>query len=419
MKGNSKDMTINDTLPKLRSDLYFETIATEREEIVVMIDPEGFAHNPQAMPYDLIPVLQMIDGEINAKDFAKSIKDKTGEDIDPIILMNVVNNLSLMGFTETGDYFKFLSDMKVYMESSARPAVCAGGSYPENAEELAAELDRLLNVIPNDGIESGANAIVVPHIDFLAGQGAHEAYASGYHALSNDADLIVVFGTSHFGISGDFMLTRKNYETPLGVIETDNELIDKLGNRLGEKLVIDDKAHRTEHSIEFQALLIQHKFAGKNIRILPVLTGSFHSYMAESKQPADDSGRRQFIAALLESIGELNRKPLYIASADLAHIGRKFDDDFDAEQELEQLHNEDMSLIKSIESCDSEGFYAQIAGTGDNRKICGLPPIYSLIQAARPFRGVFLKYHQWNEAETKSAVSFASLAYYNEKAGEK
>ncbi len=405
-------MTIDKILPKLRSDLNFELIEDNQDELIVLIDTEGFAYQPLTIPYGLIPVLQMIDGKISAKDFARSIKDKSGEDIDPVILANIVNNISLMGFMETPEYFEFLKSMESYLESPTRPAVCAGRSYSDNAEELTRELGRLLNIIPKDGIESGATAIVVPHIDFMIGHDAHEAYASGYHALDGDADLFVIFGTSHFGNSGDFMLTRKDYQSPLGVIKTDNELIDKLESKLGEKLNFDDKAHRVEHSIEFQALLIQHKFAGRDIKILPVLTGSFQGYMSNGKSPADDSGRKEFIAALCDSIKELKRKVIYIASADLSHIGRKFNDDFDAEQELEQLHGEDMSLIKRIESCDFDGFYGQIAGNDDKRKICGLSPIYSLIQAVRPSRGVLLKYHQWNETETKSAVSFASLAYY-------
>jgi len=103
---------------------------------------------------------------------------------------------------------------------------------------------------------------------------------------------------------------------------------------------------------------------------------------------------------------------------DFAHVGKKFQDNFEAELILDQINNEDQELINELEKCSAEGFFDSIANVNDKRRICGLSPIYSLLQSQMndngktQYQGKLLKYNQWNEVETASAVSFASIAYY-------
>ncbi|OGU88775.1 MAG: AmmeMemoRadiSam system protein B [Ignavibacteria bacterium RIFOXYA2_FULL_35_10] len=224
--------------------------------------------------------------------------------------------------------------------------------------------------------------------------------------------MFVIFGTAHYGNSDLFMLSRKDFATPLGIANTDNEIIDELITELPYKPSIDELTHRNEHSIELQVVLLQHIFADRDFKILPILTGSFFNYINEKTNPANDEKFVQFITTLKSIIERKSRKAVYIASADFAHIGRKFDDKFDADTELAQLEKEDMQLIRNLENLDSESFFKQIVDCGDSRKICGLSPIYSLLKIAAPTKSQFLKYNQWNEIETKSAVTFASMSFY-------
>ena len=69
--------------------------------------------------------------------------------------------------------------------------------------------------------------------------------------------------------------------------------------------------------------------------------------------------------------------------------------------------------LKTHHHNDSKGFYNQISGINNANHVCGLTPIYSLLELIDAKSCEVLKYGQWNEVETKSAVSFASAVFYS------
>ncbi len=408
-------MKENRIIPKLRTDLVFNEYSENGQDFIILYDPHGYAPRPVSIPQAILPFFRMIDGETSLAGFREKITEIYGDQAPLILepLINLINFLDLAGYLESDNYRELKNEIDSYMKSPVRPPVCSGNSYPADPEELADEIKMILGTVPEDKIKPGARALAVPHIDFRIGNGAHKVYAAGYHSIrDNDADLFVIFGTAHYGNSAHFMLSEKDFETPSGIVETDKELLALLKKNASDEFVIDEMAHKNEHSVELQLVLLQHYFNGRDFKILPVLTGSFHDYMMNGSRPSEDKHFISFITALNESINSLGRKALFIASGDLAHIGRKFDDNFDASPQLERLKTEDKVLIELLEKCDFENFYKNIADKGDSNKICGLSPFYSLLYASKPGYAKFLKYHQWDETETKSAVSFASIAFY-------
>ncbi|TAL66867.1 MAG: AmmeMemoRadiSam system protein B [Bacteroidetes bacterium] len=407
-------MDDNLILPQLRQDLLYQEFEVEGMKMFILYDPKEYALQPIELPIEFLPLLQMFDGKtpINTlfDELDKNIKSEQNH--EPII--QLIEVLDILGYLDTVKFHAIKKDIDEYLANPVRPPVCAGNSYPKEPDVLRFELDALLNSTSPNGIRSGAKAIVVPHIDFRIGSIAHEAYSAGYQAIrETDADLFVIFGTAHYGNSDLFMFSRKDFATPFGIVKNDTEFLDDLFKVLPYKPVIDELTHRNEHSIELQLVLLQHLFADRDFKILPILTGSFFNYINENKNPGDDVKFSQFITNLKSIIEKNNKKAVFIASADLAHIGRKFDDKFDAEPELQQLEKEDKQLIEKLEGLDTDGFFSLISANGDSRKICGLSPIYTLLKIANPKKAQFLKYYQWNETETKSAVSFASLSFYN------
>ncbi|MBI5323775.1 MAG: AmmeMemoRadiSam system protein B [Ignavibacteriae bacterium] len=407
-------MEDNYTLPQLRQDLLYQEFEAEGMKMFILYDPKEYALQPIELPIDFLPLLQMFDGKTTIKKLLELLNTGNNSNINHEPLTRLIDVLDMLGFLETQKYYDFKKDIDEYISSPVRPPVCAGNSYSNEPEVLRLELDSLLNSSKPDGIRTGASAIVVPHIDFRLGKISHEVYSSGYQAIrESDADLFVIFGTAHYGNSDLFMMSRKDFSTPLGRVKTDTEIIDELFAELKIKPVIDEITHRNEHSIELQLVILQHLFAENNFKILPVLTGSFFNVIKEGTNPGTDEKFLDFLSSMKKVIKRKNRKVVFIASADFAHIGRKFDDDFDAEPVLPQLEIEDKKLINKLENIDSDGFFNLVAEVGDSRKICGLSPIYTLLKAVNPAKGQFLMYNQWNEIETKSAVSFASLAFYD------
>jgi AmmeMemoRadiSam system protein B len=405
-------------VPCLREDIEIDIITDNNEELAVLTDKKGYAQQPVVIPSYFLKIIELIDGQHTFSELLKAIKAHLKFEIEPSILIDILKEFNNRCYLESSNYYFTKYQLDYYKSLPIRPAVCKGMTYPEQAVELELELNKILSECEVQKTKENTNFVIVPHIDFSIGKIAHEVYAPAYQLIKNsDADLYVIFGTSHYGNSDLFMLSEKDFETPLGIAMTDKEIINDLQKILSEKLTIDELAHRYEHSIELQIILLQYINKGKDFKILPVLTGSFHNFVYKRLQPNKDDSFFNFILSLNEAIKSRNKKPMFIASADFAHIGRKFQDNFDAEPALEQLKLEDANLIDQIVKGDSEAFFNAVAIENDKRRICGLAPIYSLLETQKLYlnneklQGKVLKYNQWNEVETRSAVSFASFAF--------
>ena len=65
-----------------------------------------------------------------------------------------------------------------------------------------------------------------------------------------------------------------------------------------------------------------------------------------------------------------------------------------------------------LETGDPLGFYQVIADELDARRICGLPPTYTLLEALHPRSGQLLHYDQYVHPRNFESVSFASVGFY-------
>jgi AmmeMemoRadiSam system protein B len=405
---------LNNKIPALRTDIEFREIEEDGQEMVILLDRTGISPEPVAVSKQLLEIISNLDGSVTLNDLKKIFP--AGEEGD--IFLNIISDsldylderfyLDNKRFHDKRDVF-----FREFLNNPVREPVCAGSSYPSEREECNNYLDEFFKSVPKENVSPGASSVIVPHIDFRLGKISHEVYAAGYHAIrDNDFDLAVIFGTSHYSNTSDFMLSIKNFETPLGITETDKEIVGKLDELCPGSFLIDELAHKDEHSIELQVVLLQHYFKGRKFWILPVLSGSLHHFMMNGAYPESNAEYHLFLDSLRKIIADSGRKAVFIASVDFAHIGRKFNDDFDAEPILPELEKEDMKLVNSLIAGNHKAFYDKIKSDGDKWKICGTAPIYSMQSLTGATNGKFLKYNQWNETEAASAVSFASIAYY-------
>jgi hypothetical protein len=211
-----------------------------------------------------------------------------------------------------------------------------------------------------------------------------------------------------------FSLTRKDFVTPLGTLEADRELVDAIQSRCPYDLFHDEGVHRSEHSLEFQCLFLRFLYPEpSSLKIVPILCGSFHEAIEQGISPMELRPFRQFVDALTESVSKKGGKVCYIASADLSHMGLQFGDRKGlGEYDLRILEESDREVLGYAEKMDGEGFYSSILRERDQRKICGLPAIYTLLKVLEAKEGRLLKYGQAFTPETQSVVSFASLGFY-------
>jgi AmmeMemoRadiSam system protein B len=307
-----------------------------------------------------------------------------------------------------------------------RPAAHVGGVYKSDPIELAAQLDGFFAAAQGPGSPDGAlrasapKAIVAPHIDFHRG-GPGYAWAYKPLAESDGADLYILLGTSHYSGRTPYILTLKDFATPLGLVETDREFVQKLQEKCAEDCFADEYLHRGEHSLEFQVVFLKYiaqKRAAltgrpeKPFKIVPILVSSFHAAVASQTPPEENSAVAMFLDALRAMAEQETKNVCFIAGVDLAHVGRQFGDrepittDF-----LKWVENEDRQLVDRLAALDARAFFQAIAKDQDKRRICGFSPLYSLIHLLDGVQGTHLHYGQAFTPETGSAVTFTSLIF--------
>ena len=159
---------------------------------------------------------------------------------------------------------------------------------------------------------------------------------------------------------------------------------------------------------------MQYLFEGKRpIRIVPLVVGSFQDAVDDRSPPHKQRDVRQMIEALRTAERETKEPICYIISGDLAHIGPKFGDHCPAAGSwLDDSREQDQAILRRAEAADPTGYFRVIAEENDCRRICGLPPTYTLLEAIRPGSGKVLHYDQYVHPLGKESVSFASVAFY-------
>ncbi|HEX3148746.1 MAG TPA: AmmeMemoRadiSam system protein B [Gemmataceae bacterium] len=299
-----------------------------------------------------------------------------------------------------------------------RTATCIGSDDPE---KVAKQLRKVFTAKGGPGLpgepgcrvasDGAVRAVLLPHMDY--GRGAI-TYGWGFKELveRTDASLFVVIATSHY--SGQrFTLTRQNFTSPFGRVETDQAHIDRIVNHYGDGLFGDPFAHVVEHSIELEVVGMQFAFGGKRpFRIVPLLVGSFFDCVDDGSRPAEKADIARMIAALSRAEAEAGEKVGYVISGDLAHIGPKFNDpDLVDESMLTYSKSQDDRLLACAIAADEDSYFEHIAAEGDARRICGLPPTYVTLGATRPSAGKLLHYGRYVHPEGYESVSFASMAF--------
>ena len=97
----------------------------------------------------------------------------------------------------------------------------------------------------------------------------------------------------------------------------------------------------------------------------------------------------------------------------MAHIGPKFGDDEPLTKPvLAHSRAQDQALVWAAEAVDMSDYFRTLVEEKDQRRICGFPPTWTLLEALRPKQGRLLHYDQYVEPRGQESVSFASMAFY-------
>jgi AmmeMemoRadiSam system protein B len=403
--------------PKLRPIEAFPVQAGGRE-LICLRDPASLAPEAVFVPRDALFILAHFDGQHSILDIQEAYARRFGRLLFSDDIKKLIAQLDEHLLLDSERFQAHRRQiLEAFRRAPTRPAAHAGEAYEADPLKLAAQLDGYFAAIDGAGrgvtprSDGAVRGILAPHIDPRRGG---PCFAWAYDAIRRvTAELFIIFGTAHQPTSVPFPLTLKDYETPLGVVETDKAFVREVARRYPTDLLSGEIAHRTEHSIEFQVVFLRYVLgAARKFRVVPILVGSFHECVERRVNPAEMAHIADFIHIIRDVVAARDESVCYIAGGDLAHVGLKFGD-----QErltpalLAQVAREDQELLAAAGRMDAEGFFRLIAQSQDRRRICGFPPTYLLLSTMSATAGTLLRYDQAVEPATQSMVSYASVVF--------
>ena len=139
------------------------------------------------------------------------------------------------------------------------------------------------------------------------------------------------------------------WETPLGVVDTDTDLVKALD------IEIDEFSHRDEHSLEVQVPFVKYRFP--SARIAPVMMGV-----------QDFSGVAALAEKIVEAARRTKREIRIVASSDFSHYVPET-----------RAKTNDLYTIEALRTLDVKEFYRRI----EERDVsaCGYGPIAVMVTA--------------------------------------
>ncbi|OJX46047.1 MAG: AmmeMemoRadiSam system protein B [Chloroflexi bacterium 44-23] len=241
--------------------------------------------------------------------------------------------------------------------SKIRPSPIAGSWYPSDAKQLAQEVDQYIRQASSEITAGEIKGILVPHAGYRY-SGVTAGHAFG-RINACEFDLVVILSPYHSYHPGLILSSdHQKYETPLGTVPIDRDLLDRLDQNLkmNQGLKLDSVAYDQEHSLEIELPFLQRSLKSPFF-LLPLMVRSVDNVFA-----------KQIAAVIFELIKY--RNCLIVISTDLSH--------FYSQPVAEKL---DKTMLDAISSFSSEAvFQTEEAGRGF---ACGLGAILIGLELTR------------------------------------
>ena len=235
--------------------------------------------------------------------------------------------------------------------NNIRTPQVAGLFYPADREQLQNDIVYFLESTKSDKEYKNIFGIVAPHAGYTY---SGKTAAHVYNLLrGNSYKRVVIISPSHNEyFPGSSVFNGGGYQTPIGIIEIDDDFAIKLVEN-SKTIFRGDEGHRGEHALEVQLPFLQTVL--KDFKMVPVVMG--------------DQGKI-FVDELAEKLaGLVDDDTLIVASSDMSHFQSKLEAD-----ELDSV------VEKRINSFDYESLQSDL----DKKKTeaCGGGPIVTMMKVA-------------------------------------
>jgi AmmeMemoRadiSam system protein B len=397
--------------PRLRPSIDVTPVEHQGERMMVLYDAAGLARSTVTLTPAAFYLLTLMNGRNTLDDIAATFARQFDHALPPGQLVSMLHQLDRSGMLESPVFeARYREMVEAYRQAPARTF------QTELDHASAAKLrSELADIVREGEPVSDAQRVVgliAPHLDYPRGR---PCYASAYAQFRGQGpiDRFVILGTNHFGRSATAVWTRKDYETPLGLARTDLEFIDELMRRCGADLGERELDHLHEHSVELQVMMLQTVQDSRPCRIVPVLCPDVCG--PTGFQPADGQGPGldEFADALAEALAadaaSGRTRTCVIAAADLSHVGKRFGDDCDLDEEfLKRVEQADRATLARIEAGDADGLVSGLQAAQNVYRICSAGCLYVLLRVLRGAKVRMLRYHQAVNQEQHTGVTCAA-----------
>ncbi|PIS21729.1 hypothetical protein COY33_01970 [candidate division WWE3 bacterium CG_4_10_14_0_2_um_filter_42_7] len=202
--------------------------------------------------------------------------------------------------------------------ANLRKPYAPGSFYPSESKELSTLVNGFLKTFPES--QDKIKVLIVPHAGYpYSGAVAGE----GFSHIAKETKTVIILGSSHNEyFQGAAVYDKGAWETPLGIINVDEEKAGKLISAR-DGIVSNFVLHKNEHALEVELPFLQEQLA--NFKIVPILIGAFNSDLEK---------------ALSEKISKIfDENTVLVVSSDLSH--------YSTEEVAEKVDKEVISAILS------------------------------------------------------------------------
>jgi AmmeMemoRadiSam system protein B len=268
-----------------------------------------------------------------------------------------------------------------------RPSPIAGTWYPGTAQALSRSVDAQLERAHYERPAGDLVALVVPH--------AGHRYSGDVAALAfrllqgASVETVAIISPMHHPYPGRILTSdHPAYETPLGLVEIDVDLVAAVDANLPAGLHLDRVRNDPEHSLEIELPFLQRALSGP-FHLIPLML-------------RDQTAKTA--AALGRAMGQAlkGHSSLLVASSDLSHF---YPDDV--------ARKLDAFLLARVEAFDPDGVIdADERGQG---YACGRGAIASVLWAAQDLGATLVKLLGYANSgdvtgDTSSVVGYGAAA---------
>ena len=282
------------------------------------------------------------------------------------------------------------------LEATTRPSAVAGSFYSNDKETLSSELTSLFQSSKSFETQD-IQAIIVPHAGYVySAPTATLAYKTLHKKYKN---IFLIGSSHHVDINGASIYTQGNYQTPLGEVKVNQEIVLEL-LKYKSLYTYHKDAHTKEHTLEVQLPFLQTIFKD-DLRIVPIIVAT---------------SDLQTIKALATSLKPyFNDDNLFVISTDLSHFPK-----------YEEANVVDKNTLNAILTNNTQNFMSTL----EKNKSLGLKEFYTsacgwssvltlmLLTQDKDYKYELLEYINSGDThygDKQRVVGYGSMRVYKEK----